>query len=71
MGARGGMREAAYAMGLGLDILVFALVGFFVGRHVLGNEALGTFIGIIVGTLLMWYHAYSFIRSMRRRGSVK
>ncbi len=65
------MREAAYALGMGLDLLVFALVGFFIGKHVLGNEALGTSIGIVVGILLMWYHAYSFIKSMKRRGSVK
>lgn len=70
MSSREGMREAAYALGLGLDVLVFAILGFFLGRYALGDELLGVVIGVIVGTLLMWYHAYSFTRSIKRR-SVK
>ncbi|RLF12404.1 MAG: hypothetical protein DRJ98_00465 [Thermoprotei archaeon] len=72
MSSQGSMREAAYALGMGLDLLVFALVGYFAGKHVLGDEALGIGLGILVGTLLMWYHAYSLIKAIRRRrGSVK
>ena len=62
MPTQASFKEAAYALGLGLDLLVFALVGYFVGKYLLDNEVLGVAIGVLVGTALMWYNALKLSR---------
>jgi len=65
--SQAGYREAAYALGIGLDLLVFALVGYFLGKYLLNNAALGIAIGVMVGTALMWYSALKLSRASRAK----
>ena len=43
------------ALLIGLDVAVFAVIGYLIG-HIYDSEVYGTLIGAILGTLIMYIH---------------
>jgi len=44
-------------LGIGLDVVIFAVLGYFVGEYY-GNVVYGVMVGAILGTFLMWFHLF-------------
>lgn len=53
------------ALSIGLDIAIFAVVGYLVGR-LYDLEVYGTLVGALLGTLVMYIHFIIVLRRMRR-----
>ncbi|MHA1237700.1 MAG: hypothetical protein ACTSSJ_00400 [Candidatus Odinarchaeia archaeon] len=43
-------------MGIGFDIIVFAVIGYFIAKYLNWNEILGIMAGALFGTLIMYIH---------------
>jgi len=52
-------------IGIGLDIVVFALIGYLIGKEY-GNEIAGAIIGTVVGAIFMWIYLFIVVRRLGR-----
>lgn len=61
-------------MGIGFDIIVFAVIGYFVAKYLNWNEILGMMIGALMGTVFMYIHLMytaGIIRKKKEEGRSK
>jgi F0F1-type ATP synthase assembly protein I len=54
----------------GMEPLVFAIIGYFVGKE-FGNEGLGAFLGLLVGIVLLHLEIIRLFRRIERRRKLK
>lgn len=54
-------------LGIGFDIIVFAIVGWVVAKSLGWNEILGIGVGAIVGTFIMYFHLFWTVRRLSTR----
>ncbi len=50
-------------LGIALDILIFAFIGYFIGKN-FNQEVLGALIGALFGTALTWYYLLRLARKV-------
>ncbi|MEM2108882.1 MAG: hypothetical protein QW327_00090 [Candidatus Odinarchaeota archaeon] len=51
-------------LGIGFDIVIFAIVGWIVAKSLGWNEVLGIGVGAIVGTLIMYIHLFWTVKRL-------
>ncbi|MHA1835750.1 MAG: hypothetical protein ACTSYQ_02300 [Candidatus Odinarchaeia archaeon] len=63
--------QAFKYLGIGFDIIVFAIVGWIVAKSLGWNEILGIGIGAIVGTFIMYFHLYLVVKKFSSEKKVE
>jgi len=53
---------------IGLDVVVFAAIGYLIGRHY-GMEVYGTIFGTVLGIVCMHIHLFLALKRIGRRKS--
>jgi positive regulator of sigma E activity len=53
-------------LGIGLEVLIFAFVGYFVAQWLGYNEIWGMFAGALFGTFLMWFQLFRFVKKISK-----
>jgi len=43
-----------------------AFLGYIIGKRLGGQELIGAFVGLVLGTLLMWYSVMSALRRIEK-----
>lgn len=54
-------------LGIGFDIIIFAIVGWIVAKSLGWNEVLGIGIGAIVGTIIMYIHLFWTVKRLTQK----
>ncbi len=53
---------------IGLDVVVFAVIGYLIGRHY-GMEVYGTIFGAVLGIVCMHIHLFLALKRVEKRKS--
>ncbi len=54
-------------LGIGFDIIIFAIVGWIIAKSLGWNEILGVGVGAIVGTIIMYLHLFWTVKRLTQR----
>ncbi|WEU40049.1 MAG: hypothetical protein OdinLCB4_006140 [Candidatus Odinarchaeum yellowstonii] len=54
-------------LGIGFDIIIFAIVGWIVAKSLGWNEVLGAGVGAIVGTIIMYIHLFWTVKRLTKK----
>lgn len=56
------------ALTIGLDIIIFAIIGYLIGR-LYDLEVYGTLVGTLLGTLVMYIHLIISMRGVLKKSA--
>jgi hypothetical protein len=51
---------------LSMEIPIMAFIGYMIGKQ-MGQEVIGTFVGILLGTFVMWFHVLNAFKKIEKK----